>query len=261
MIDLAPIGPPVDLRLPDDEAHIWQMPLEQPPDRVAALARLLSPDETDRAARFHFERDRRRFIVSHAGLRQILRRYLACAPDRLRFDLGAQGKPYLAGQLADSGVQFNLSHSHELAVLAVTRRRAVGIDVEYVHPPSDMLALAARFFSAAEHAALLSLPDDQRLTGFFNCWTRKEAYLKAIGTGMSGGLSHFQVTLRPDEAPRFLIIDGSLAHAARWSLITLEPAPGYIAATAVSCLADGIPAAEIHGRLYAYTDSDHPTGA
>jgi 4'-phosphopantetheinyl transferase len=226
-------APPADLELPDGEVHVWRLPLDLAPDRAAALARLLAPHEHDRAACFHFERDRRRFIVSHAGLRQILGHYLNVEPGQLRFTAGAQGKPCLADALATSGVQFNLSHSHELALVAVTRHRAIGIDVEHLRPPSDLLALAARLFSSAEYAALTSLPDDRQLIGFFNCWTRKEAYLKAIGLGMSSGLSHFQVTLKPNEAPRFLLIDDSPALAARWSLLGLEPAPDYIAAVAL----------------------------
>lgn len=225
--------PPHDLAVPDDAVHVWRLPLELPPDHVAALARSLSPDEHDRAARFHFEHDRRRFVVSHAGLRRILARYLHSEPAQLRFTLGAQGKPYLADEFAEHGVQFNLSHSHELALLAVTRRHAVGVDVEYAQRPADMLSLAARFFSAAEYAALISLPEEQQLIGFFNCWTRKEAYLKATGLGMTGGLSHFQVTLKPDEPPHFLTIDDSPDRAACWSLFALEPASQYVAAVAL----------------------------
>ena len=227
--------PPDGLNLPDNEVHIWKLALEQPVDQLDTLARLLSPAEHARAARFHFERDRRRFIVSHAGLRQILGAYLSREPAQLRFTAGAQGKPHLADEFAGSGMQFNLTHSHELALLAVTRCRAVGIDLEYLHPPSDMLSLAARFFSAAEYATLVGLPEAQQMPAFFNCWTRKEAYLKATGKGLSGGLSQVQVSMKPDEPPRLLTVDNASTQAACWTLISLEPAPHYIAAAALNC--------------------------
>lgn len=225
--------PPVNLNLPDDTVHIWQMALEQPPDRVASLARLLSPDEQIRSDRFHFEHDRRRFMVSHSGLRQILGRYLNLAPHTVRFTNGPCGKPYLAEELRNSELQFNLTHSGELALCAVTKKNEVGIDLEQVRPLPDFMQIAARYFSAAEYLALCDLPEHQQLEGFFSGWTRKEAYLKATGAGLAQRLDQIQVTIKPDERPQILMIDSPVSVPTRWSIISLAPASQYSAAVVI----------------------------
>ncbi len=230
--------PPAQPVLPGGELHIWRMALEQPPDRIDALARLLSPDEQARSDRFHFERDRRRFIVSHSGLRQILGRYLNLASHNIRFKPGPYGKPYLAEEFSGSGLQFNLAHSDELALCAVTRTHEVGVDLEHVRPLPDLRQIAARYFVTAEYQALCSLPEHQQTRAVFNGWTRKEACLKATGGGLAQGLDQFQVSVRPDEPPQVLTIADSPPAAIRWSLISFEPAPRYIAAVAIGCLTE-----------------------
>ncbi|HLF66950.1 MAG TPA: 4'-phosphopantetheinyl transferase superfamily protein, partial [Gammaproteobacteria bacterium] len=176
--------PSTDLTLLPHQVHIWHAALDQPPEIVQHLATFLADDEHARAGRFHFERDRKRFTVGRGVLRLILSRYLKISPAEMQFGYGAQGKPCLADP-SGNGLQFNLSHSHELALYAFTYHRQIGIDVEYLRPMPDLEAIAARFFAAQETETLLNLPTTQQVEGFFNCWTRKESYIKAIGQGLT----------------------------------------------------------------------------
>jgi 4'-phosphopantetheinyl transferase len=225
--------PPSDLTLLDDQVHVWQAALEQPPDVVNWLAQMLSPDELTRAERFHFVRDRRRFIVSHGVLRMILGRYLRIDPSRVQFRYSSRGKPYLAGEIQGDAIRFNLAHSHELAVYGFTRGREIGIDLEYVRPLVDAEEIAGRFFSAREKAKFRSLPESLKLEAFYNCWTRKEAYLKATGDGLGRALDTFDVSLLPGKPVTLLRVEEDHAETARWSLRALAPDPEYVAALAV----------------------------
>lgn len=224
--------PPSDLILLDDQVHVWQARLEQPPDVVDWLAQTLSPDELTRAERFHFARDRRRFVVSRGVLRTILGRYLRIDPHQVQFRYSARGKPYLAEGMRDDTLRFNLAHSHELAVYAFTRKREIGIDLERVRPLTDAEEIAGRFFSTRENAEFRSLPENLKLEAFYNCWTRKEAYMKATGDGLGRALDTFDVSLLPGAPAALLHVDGDRAEAARWSLRTLAPDPEYVAALA-----------------------------
>jgi 4'-phosphopantetheinyl transferase len=230
--------PPPDLALPGDQVHVWRVFLDQPSWYVDGLAQRLSRDELARAERFHFERDMRRFVVGRGMLRTILGRYLAIDPRQVRFRYGERGKPHLADEFAGSGLRFNLAHSHEMALYAFTRGREVGIDVEHVRPLSDVEEIAERFFSAHENAEFRSLPESQELEAFYNCWTRKEAYLKATGDGLTRPLDQFAVSLAPGDLARLLRVTGDPAEISRWSLQALAPAPGYVAAVAVEGPAD-----------------------
>jgi 4'-phosphopantetheinyl transferase len=184
----------------------------------------LSPAERARAARFVFDVHRRRFSAARAALRRILAAHLGTTPAAIVFTELAHGKPAVAG------LEFNLSHSDELAVIAVTRDAPLGVDVERVRDVPDALAIAEHYFAPGERAALAAAPAAERARAFLRCWTRKEAFIKAIGEGLSHPLQRFEVAL---DAARFIAIDGSEAAAARWSLVALEPAPGYIGALAV----------------------------
>jgi 4'-phosphopantetheinyl transferase len=215
--------------LAPDEVHVWRVALEQPPAGFARLAARLSPDERRRAARFRFERDRRRYQVAHGALRELLAGYLDHETERLVFVEGAHGKPVLAPPHG-AELRFNLSHSGELALCAVSRRREVGVDLEQVRELSDADALARRFFAEAESAALAALPAAERLPAFFRCWTRKEAYLKAVGAGLLLALDGFQVSLQPEAGPCGLSVSGRPEETARWSLQGLDVAQGYVAA-------------------------------
>jgi 4'-phosphopantetheinyl transferase len=218
------------LRLGSDDVHIWCAALDQLPGRVSRLAQLLSVDERERAGRLVFEQHRQHFIVGRGLLRLILGRYLELAPDQLKFEYGRQGKPALANLSGPPALAFNLSHSHGLALYAVASNRALGVDVEAIRRLDDLEAIAKRFFSATEYTVLSSLPPAQKPTGFFNCWTRKEAYIKAIGDGLSYPLDRFDVSLRPGEPARLLRVQDDPQATGRWSLYHLAPVPGYVGA-------------------------------
>lgn len=221
-----PAHPPA---LCDGDIHVWRTALDRPASIVGPLRQSLSSDEQARADRFHFERDRRRYIVGRGALRSILSGYLNADPHRLQFRYGHNGKP----ALISNALQFNVAHSRGLALVAVTPQQEVGVDVEYMRPVLDADQLAERFFSARESAALRSLPAHERHAAFFTCWTRKEAYIKAIGEGLSQPLDQFDVSLAPGEPPHFLSIRGDRAEAQHWSLFSLAPDENYAAAIAV----------------------------
>jgi 4'-phosphopantetheinyl transferase len=220
-------------RLAPDRVHVWKVGLDLPEETTSALRRVLSPDERARADRFHFARDRARYTVAHAALRRVLARYVAAPAGGLRFTTNEYGKPALAGEAAARDVRFNLSHSHALAVVAVTSGREVGVDVERVRPDVECMEIAGHYFSARESASLASLPASLRVQGFFACWTRKEAYIKATGLGLSQALDRFDVSLEPGPGAALLGCADDPTAATRWTMRDLEPAPGYAGALVV----------------------------
>jgi 4'-phosphopantetheinyl transferase len=193
----------------------------------------LTADERARAERFYFQKHRERFIAGRGLLRHILSRYLGKEPDQLRFCYNSYGKPALTEETGAEGLCFNLSHSHGIALYALTHGREIGIDIEYFRPDVETEKLAERFFSPREAAVLRALPEHLRKEGFFNCWTRKEAYIKAEGEGMSIPLSAFDVSLTPGEPAALLRTQKHPQETACWSLQALNPAPSYAAALAV----------------------------
>jgi 4'-phosphopantetheinyl transferase len=213
-----------------DEVHVWQAMLDEPARQLPELAATLSSDERARAQRYHFERDRRRFVVCRSLLRDIVGRYAGRPAEALRFGYGPRGKP----SLPDSEVRFNVSHSDGVAVYALSRGREVGVDVERVRPVSGADRIAERFFSIPEREALRAVPARARTQAFFTCWTRKEAYVKARGEGLGLPLDQFTVSLAPD-GPAWLSPAGGAdeREIARWSLAGLYQDPGYVAALAV----------------------------
>ncbi len=219
--------------LGEAEIHLWSVPLDPSPEEVASLQELLDPDEMKRALRFRFDRHRRRFIVGRGMLRRILGSYLGHDPRDLAFAYGEKGKPSLDARFSSSGICFNLSHSSELAFYGMTRGGELGVDVELRRPMPDAEQIAERFFSASEKEALRAIPQERKSEAFFNCWTRKEAYIKATGDGLSMPLDRFDVTLTPGEEARMVSAEGSREKAASWSLFHLEPAEGYVAAVAI----------------------------
>jgi 4'-phosphopantetheinyl transferase len=212
---------------------VWIASLDLGAEAVDRLGRLLSADEQARAARFRFRRDAMRFVVSRAVLRMILGEHLGVHPCLVSFTYGPRGKPGLAAPFDRSGLQFNASHSASLGVYAITEERRVGVDIERFQPLPDLEAIAERTFSPRERQALRRLPPAQRHQGFFNCWTRKEAYLKAIGDGLWHPLDRFTVSLAPHVSARLEHVEGDSAEAGRWTLEALAPAPGYAAAIAI----------------------------
>jgi 4'-phosphopantetheinyl transferase len=213
--------------------HVWRIPLVLPAGLPAGFAGCLSADELARAQRFRFDVHRERFIAAHACLRDILGRYLRLAPEAVRFQISQYGKPFLEDEQVGLGLTFNLSHSHELGLVAIAVQSAVGIDIEHVRVDLADELVARRFFSEHEVEAYLSLPEDLRKEAFFNCWTRKEAYIKAIGEGLSMPLDQFDVTLTPGEPVKLIATRPDPAQALQWNLYALYPGNGYAAALAV----------------------------
>lgn len=216
-----------------NSAHVWAVSLQVSNEILVHLEELLDGSERQRADRFHFERDRHRFIVGRAALRKILASYLREAPARIPFDYSSRGKPSLGGRFAQSGIHFNLAHCENLAVLAVARQPYIGIDLERVRPLDGVLEMAPFFCSARESAQFQSTPLTRREEAFFRIWTRKEALLKATGKGIGDGLDRVEVTFLPEEPPRLVAAPDDLAaFSAQWTLQELTPAPGFIAALA-----------------------------
>ena len=163
---------PKSLSLSSDEVHVWRARLEQPQEVQDEFLHTLDLDERERAGRFHFEKHRRRFILGRGFLRLLLGRYLKIAPEAVRFAYGPYGKPSLADEHEPSGLRFNASNSHELAVYAFVQEREIGVDVEYIKDDFQSEEIAGHFFSAREVQTLLALPKDERTAAFFRCWTR-----------------------------------------------------------------------------------------
>ena len=238
--DLRPVSkslswniPPPNVSASKNEVHVWRVPLDK--TLVAEMRPTLSPDECARADRFHFARDRNRFIVARGSLRMILGSYLDRAPAAVSFSYSNYGKPALLDEnsAVTSGITFNLSHANELALIAVTCDRQIGVDIEFIRPDFASRRIAERFFSRQEVEVLRGLPAGQQADAFFNCWTRKEAYIKALGEGMSMPLHQFNVSLAPGSAAALLGNLRDPAEVSRWALQDLAPGPGYVAAVAV----------------------------
>jgi len=208
-------APPRELVLSAASVHIWRANLDMGPEAVARLAGYLSPSERERAGRFHFERDCLRYSAGRGVLRVLLGRYLKIPPLAIQFSYGAHGKPYI-----DSGVSFNLSHSHGLALYAFGERTGelgeLGIDVERLDLELDIEDIAENFFTWRELAEIRALPAGRRHERFFDFWTRKEAYLKGRGGGLSIPLNEFEVSQG--------------ARLEGWSVLGLAPGPGYAGA-------------------------------
>jgi 4'-phosphopantetheinyl transferase len=211
---------------------IWSAPLDLSAALVDDFFATLSADERQRAARFGTEQLRSRFIAGRGRLRAILAQYLEAVPAEIQFEYEGRGKPALAKPWKSRGLHFNLSHSHGWALLAVADRE-VGADVEQLRPMQNMERLVERYFGDAEIAQWRQLPQDARPLGFFHGWTRKEAWLKAVGSGLSFPLDQVQVSLAPDRPARFLSIRHDLHEASQWWLDSFTPAAGYVAAVAM----------------------------
>jgi len=231
--DPAWCAPPATLELGSNEVHVWRATLDQTPSQHLSFLHNLSADEATRAERFHFEKDREHFIVARGVLRAILGGYLNRSPKSLSFCYGAKGKPALGGEFDGDAIRFNVSHSHGLALYAVTRGRDVGVDLERIRSDVAVAEIAERFFSRREVAMLRTLPTEVQREAFFRCWTRKEAYIKALGEGLSLPLDQFDVSLAPGEPAELLCTRPDPSEASRWSLREIVPAPGYVGAIAL----------------------------
>jgi 4'-phosphopantetheinyl transferase len=216
--------------LATDQIHVWRVPLNQNPIRIPEFKELLSPDERARAERFRFDKDRNQFIESRAALRLLLSQYLNISPTALTLSKAAHGKPALANGQSNSGLRFNLSRRDGLALVAVARNREIGVDVELIQAGLPIFEIANVSFSENELAELQSLPEAQQAAGFYNCWTRKEAYVKARGEGFSFPLKQFDVSLTPGAAAKLLEVRGSNTEVDRWTLQDVAAGDGYVAA-------------------------------
>ncbi|CAN5216070.1 4'-phosphopantetheinyl transferase superfamily protein [soil metagenome] len=210
------------------ELHIWLTQLDRSVEEATSLKNLLSADECARADRFKFERDRQRYVVGRGILRQILEEYTQCPAQQLCFAYGRRGKPSLPG----SAFQFNMSHSGGLAAIAITSGRAIGIDLEHARSIPDWHRVMTCCFSNREQAAILELPEEQQLAGFFTCWTRKEAYVKATGDGLSIPLERFTVAVEPNSHPCLLEVLDQPSDTTRWHFTNLPVADDYIGVVA-----------------------------
>lgn len=219
-----------DLRIAHDEVHVWHASLLCAPAELQRFQELLSDDELSRAARFHFDCHRRRFIASRGLLRSLLGRYMSTPPEELVFRYARFGKPALCGA---APLRFNLSHCGDAMLLAISKDRELGVDIERIDCGLNVLALAETVFSKLELATLRAIPPAQRAKVFFNGWTRKEAFVKANGAGLSIPLSAFDVSMLPDQPAALLQTRWERAEAARWSLQALEAPNGFAAALAV----------------------------
>ena len=233
------IRPTRKLDLTADRVDVWRVHLSSTTPNEASL----SADERQRAARFHFDTDRDRFVVAHASLRDILSRFMQCEPNELVFSVNEYGKPSLNRSndfsrsttevVTTKDVEFNLSHSGDFALIAVARGRKVGVDVEFIREDIELENLARRNFSPREVSELMALPPKQRTFGFFHCWTRTEAYIKAQGLGLSLPLDSFDVSLSPNEPAILRATRPDTNEASRWSLHSLNVESNYAAALAV----------------------------
>jgi 4'-phosphopantetheinyl transferase len=216
-----------------DLIQVWLAILDVPADEKAELADYLSADEQARASRYGHPQVRERFTVGRGLLRRILAGCLDCDPRELAFGYGPHGKPHLLGA-PGVAMSFNISHSGSVAVYAVARGQAVGVDIEQIRPDRATHELAQRYFATGEVKALRDLPAEERVAAFFRCWSRKEAFIKAIGDGLAFPLDEFEVSLAPGEPAALLAVRGDPAAARTWSLHDLVAPPGFAAAVAVA---------------------------
>ena len=228
---------PVDTPEAGDESpargtvDVWSASLEPPAPLASHLAGYLAPDERQRAERFVFSHDRDHFVAGRAFLRLLLGQYLGTEPRALRFSYGPNGKPALADNRAD--LHFNLAHSGPLAVCALARGCELGVDLERLRPLEDADSVARTAFSPWEVDRFESLPEAVRPRAFYETWTRKEAFLKALGHGLARPLDSFDVSLGPGEPPRLLRTLGDPTEADRFSLYAVDPEVGYVGAIAI----------------------------
>ena len=219
--------------LRDNEVHLWITPLTAPAEKLSYFKSILSVDENERARRFRKISDGKRYLVARGSLRCLLGFYVAGAPDRLQFTYGLFGKPNLSNESSKTALNFSVSHSEDQGLFGFARAQRIGVDLEYVRPNVDALALAKRYFSPDEFRRLRGLPESRQCEAFYCAWTRKEAYLKACGEGLSFGLERVEVSFSPAEPPRIRAVAGVPNVSAAWTLKHLSPDPNYVGAVAV----------------------------
>lgn len=212
------------------DAHIWRISLETGDANINRLLWVLSDEELQRANRFHFEQDRKRFVVARGLLRMLLSDYCNSHPVEHYFNYNSYGKPALSG---NPHIRFNVSHAGDMVLIGICCGREIGVDVERIRPFERAEQIVERYFSTLERSAFRSLPEHLRDKAFFTCWTRKEAYIKAVGKGMSLPLNKFSISFLPDTPPRLLEAPPDDGGNRDWSMQEITVNPGYAAAAVV----------------------------
>lgn len=227
------LNPPESWSLESNELHVWRIHVPSFFEYLTMLEKLLSPDELSRANRFHFQIHHNRFIVARSFLRILLGKYMKILPQDISFNYMEHGKPEIHPKLNPEKIRFNLSHSKDWALLGVVKNINIGVDVEFMRENVEHLKLAGRFFSPQENATLRSLPESKQFEAFYLCWTRKEAFIKADGKGLSFPLKNFSVVFHPDLPPALESVAGDLQTAENWSMFNPDFPGNYKAAVAI----------------------------
>jgi 4'-phosphopantetheinyl transferase len=220
------------LNLGVNDVHIWYLDLNLYLDKLEEFKAILSQEELTKAFKFKFEKHQNRFIITRANLRLILSKYINIAPENIEFIYSEKGKPSLAQNYDDLGIEFNLSHSGELALYAVTKDKRIGIDVEKIRTNCDVESIAKRFFCESEYQFISRLPEGEKQRVFYQVWTRKEAYLKATGEGLGGGLDTIELDLESKDT-KIISIKGEEKTSNNWYLYELKMPENYLASLAV----------------------------
>lgn len=229
----------------DRSAEIWTANLDVEDVVVKMAESLVSEEELRRAERFHFSDGRRRFLTGRALLRALLGRYTGVSARELRLVVGDHGKPALEPSSTAPRCHFNLSHSQDRVVIAIAQSSPVGVDVERLRPAPHAEQIVRRFFSPGERAAYERLPRSLKLRAFFSLWARKEAFVKALGTGLRTPFRSFTVSIGEEDRPRLMLHSDEAAPAPGWNLFHLEPAADHVGALAARTDIDRIKVAPL----------------
>lgn len=221
---------PNNIELSHKTIHVWMINLQEHLKKNDIYYRLLSEYEYNRAHQYRFEKDKQRFIIARGILRELIGRYLLISPKEMVFSYNLNGKPYLNIEDTTRTLWFNLSHSENIALYIFSKWGEVGIDVEKIKPMADMEEIAKRFFSQNESRILQLIPVSERLEAFYRCWTRKEAFIKMIGNGLSYPLEDFEVTLEPEKPAKLLKVREQPKMVENLALVDVHPCNGYVGA-------------------------------
>ena len=224
----------------DDGIEVVVLGLDVATDAFHASAALLSGAERDRASSFAFDSDRRRFTIARAGLRTLLAARLGLTPEAVELTYGRNGKPALATEQAESGLRFNVSHAANVAAYAFSFGQDIGVDVENIREVANADGIAARFFSPRENQSYHTLAPEDKPLGFLNCWTRKEAFIKALGDGLTYSLRDFDVTLLPEEPAEIVRVGDIPGAESGWTLRAISPGIGFVGACVVRTAAERV---------------------